>query len=332
LAEVLVTIGIAGLLMALMAPAIQSSRQSSRRLHCTNNLRQIGVALQNHETVHRSYPRGGVMPYIKTSNPWRLRAHAPHLYLLPYLDETNLFKTIDLHVPAYRYLAQVGPNNPANQLAQLTTLPVFLCPSDPGAQAMRRNNYRANIGTTAFPRNGDPPHVPKLPGAGAFYPVNRDLRPQHFGDGLSNTIAFSEKLVGDGSGRFDPRTDVFSLWQVANPAEISNSPQAEARHVQACASLRDPNPPHDSSAGQFWFFAGLDDTWYNHLLTPNHGISDCGGVSMFGSGLRTARSAHPGGVNCLLMDGSCRFVASGINLSVWQAMATHDGGETFSLD
>ena len=217
--------------------------------------------------------------------------------------------------------------NDANEEAKQVRLPIYLCPSDPSPLSQRRNNYRANVGMTAFPRDPNTPRDPPLPGAGAFYPAHRFLYPQHFSDGLSQTVAFSEKLAGDGDESFfTPGADFYHLGAVADPDSIWSAPDSEALHLRACTLLADPNPPHESTVGHFWFYAGFTDTWYNHVLGPNSRVPDCGAVSgMAGSGIMPARSAHPGGVNSLAMDGAVRFVSDSVDDRVWHALGTRNG-------
>lgn len=319
----MVCAGIGGVLVALVLPAIRSTRESMRRLQCENNLRQVGSALHSFESVHHHFPCGGDMTLDGSGGAFP-RAHAPHTYLLPHLDQAELYSQLDLQARADRSLAAsaAGPN----RVAQQTSLSVYLCPSDAGNPPFR-NNYRACVGVTAFPRFANVLPVPPLPGDGAFFPVNRFIAAQGFTDGISNTAGFSEKLTGSGnSRRFDSARDFFFLGEVADPDTIWNSANFNALHIRACASLRFSDPAHESTTGEFWFYAGLTDTWYSHLLTPNHPIPDCGDVSgMDGCGVITARSLHRGGVNCMMMDGAVRFVSTAIDAAVWGALGTRNG-------
>ncbi len=333
LAELMVCAGILGLLFALILPAVQSAREAARKVQCQSNLRQIGVALHGFESARQAFPTGGDMLLDGSGGQWP-RSHAPQLYLLPYLDQGDLFASVDLLSISERTVPIFPGVNDANEAAMQTSIPIYRCPSDSGAFPGCRNNYRANIGVTAFPRGANVVRTPALPGEGAFAPVNRGLRPQHFRDGMSNTVGFSEKLGGGGdSQRFAPGRDFFFLDAVANPSVIYNSPSCESLYVEACASLVDPNPPHQADTGAFWFYGGLPDTWYNHVLTPNHPIPDCGvGGGMFTTGVMPARSLHSGGVNCLMMDGAVRFVSDSIDAAIWQAAGTRNGQELTVLD
>jgi prepilin-type processing-associated H-X9-DG protein len=257
------------------------------------------------------------------------RSHAPQLQLLPYLEQEPVYSQIDLLLAAERFVLTQDVNDGPKR----AQVPLFVCPSDAGAFAGRLNNYRANIGVTAFPHDPNVPRDPPLEGDGAFCPTNRFLAPQHFRDGLSNTVGFSEKLGGSGdSQRFWPARDYFYV-DVPLTNSIWNSPDSEAMQVEACAAVTNPEVYHDQTAGMYWFYGGFADTWYNHVLTPNHAIPDCGyGSGMWLTGVMTARSLHPGGVNCLMMDGSLRFVANGIDRAVWQAAATRNGGHAAFLE
>jgi prepilin-type N-terminal cleavage/methylation domain-containing protein len=118
LVETLVVMTILGLLVAVLLPAVQAARESSRRTACSNNLRQIGIALNAYHTAQRQFPMGCL--------EWRApgdadaRQLAWSVYLLPYLEEEPLFDTLDLTMPF---------DSPRNAPAAATVLPIYLCPS-----------------------------------------------------------------------------------------------------------------------------------------------------------------------------------------------------------
>jgi prepilin-type processing-associated H-X9-DG protein len=101
--------------------------------------------------------------------------------------------------------------------------------------------------------------------------------------------------------------------------------------MQTCSGPLDPQWPHFSFGGTTWVLSGPSQTWYNHVLTPNSAIPDCA-ESVDWQGAFTARSLHPGGVNVLFADGSVRFTSSSIDLAVWRALGTINGGETVSQE
>ena len=260
------------------------------------------------------------------------RAQAPHLYLLPYLDQASMYARINLLLVADRNIVIVPGVNDQNEPVVQSILPVFICPSDPETIINRRNNYRASVGITAFPRylpseRGESPGL-----SGAFHPVTQALHSQHFFDGLSTTAAFSERVGG--SGVPSAASSCRDLWLVgvSQANTIWRSVDREALQVQACRK-RNAGPALDVSLGQFWFYAGFDDTWYNHIFAPNSSIPDCGQVYGFdGSAVMSARSAHPGVVNCLMMDGAVRLVASAVDEQIWQAIGTRAGADPYSMD
>src|SRR5262249_51939819 len=90
LVELLVVIAIIGILIALLLPAVQAARESARRSSCTNNLKQVGVALQNHLSAKKTFPPLSILPKGQTTQPWSAQAR-----LLPYLEEKSLHDLID---------------------------------------------------------------------------------------------------------------------------------------------------------------------------------------------------------------------------------------------
>ena len=321
LSEFLVVLGLVGALLSLAVPAVQRSRGAARRVECKNRLRQIGVALQSHYASRHVYPRGG---------DWQTPAgqmmnHSPHVHLLPHLGESTAYKEIDFTAAA----SNAGVS-PLLTSSNKPVIPTFICPANVNSAAPQRNNYRANIGITAFPRDPNVPRNPSLQAAGAFYPTNKDLSDSSFPDGLSHTIGFAERVNGDGvESRYAPGRDVFHITPVSLSNVIRNSPRSEHLILAECESLIVTLPQHYSRLGEYWMYSGFLDTWYNHILTPNHAIPDCGFVSgISGAAVVTARSPHPGGVNCLFMDGRVAFIADTIAHPVWTALGTRNGLET----
>uniref|UniRef100_A0A7C4LLC6 DUF1559 domain-containing protein n=1 Tax=Schlesneria paludicola TaxID=360056 RepID=A0A7C4LLC6_9PLAN len=322
--EVLVAAGVLALLAGIVLPALHAARESSRRLQCVDHLRQLSLAVQSHAATHGTQLPPTTKNAVDARTQQLMPSGSPHRHLLPYLDQAELFSRLDFNDLAINRPG--GPpefNSAANNHTRSLRLAVFLCPSDvqrPGA-----TNYRANLGYGPGVFGPEPPAIRGYAGnvAGAF--VHGEItRFGDFRDGTSQTILFSEKILGDGiPDRFTPWADYFYF----GPRDISTADDA----VSACGSLSHPNPPHASHGGWTWLFGGWNSTWYNHVLPPNSPIPDCseGGERMAGGGdgAYTARSFHPGGVNAALADGSARFISSTIDLSVWRALSTRAGDD-----
>ncbi|QDV34803.1 DUF1559 domain-containing protein [Tautonia plasticadhaerens] len=196
LIELLVVIAIIGVLIALLLPAVQSAREAARRAQCTNNLKQLGLALHNYESASAGFPPGIV---TTTSNlpdefsTWV--AWSPQSMLLPYLEQQPLYNAANFNWACCWYGDEAYVTN---STVVFTRIAAFLCPSDGNAGVQNINSYYASLGTTIHrygPPNGDT--------TGPFTLYNSQSRSGRYGisdlkDGTSNTIAFGEGLVGDG--------------------------------------------------------------------------------------------------------------------------------------
>lgn len=314
LVETLVVLGIVSLVTALALPALQQVREASRANSCRNHLRQMGLACETFVGLRGRYPR-----YLNLNST---RTLSGHVELLPMLDQTALYDSID------RQEAGLAATEPVvstdNPEAARTTVEVFLCPSDPSARD-GANSYRACFGTTtgihaSWDWGRGPLDAPESESLWGLFCGKRD--PSDVTDGLSCTAAYSERLIGDFAPQtYQPSVDI----AIVTDGRLSLPADVERR----CQRLR-RDQPHFSSAGATWLFGHRSQTAYNHVLPPNSGIPDCvtaGTSREIGSGAVTARSYHPGGVHVCFADGSVRSVSEQIDVRIWRALATIHGRE-----
>lgn len=323
LIETLVVVAIIGILAGLTLMAVQSARESARRVRCAANLRQIGLAMLHYQAATGVFPTAMAEADDRTQDgpgPWpRLFYYSPFVRILPALEQRPLFDSINLQLPQ----AAISPENAT---AAAATIDVFLCPSD-GAAAPGGTgpmNYRACTGAGYYPFG-----APGRPGEAGLFEAERWVRPAEVRDGLSTTAMVSEKLLGGGDpGGWDRRRD---FWYAGIQNDPTN-PLPTAAVVAACGA-GPPRPAFFSKAGATWFIDGFENTYYNHAMPPNASTPDCSTFDAFdgpgkgaGSGAFAARSFH-GGVNFVAADGSVHRAGDGIDPTVWRALSTRAGGD-----
>lgn len=294
LVELLVVIAIIGVLVALLLPAVQSARESSRRSTCLNHLRQIGLALHGYHDTLGSLPPG----YLENFPPLTDRANWITL-ILPFHEQLALYQLYDP--------TQSTGGGANNFRLNQSNVPIMQCPSDvpvgpvgyPGLTIgpYALGNYLANNGLGPMLSE----YRPDLSVArtGVFM-VNSRTRLANITDGTSNTLAVAECLnIPPEGSQVDWRGNL-------------TYPEYCLFHWN--------NTPNSSNPD-----------WLRNVLCINIRRAPCIGTHTAFSNRRnivSARSLHPGGVQVLLVDGSCRFITNNIALATWQALGTPDGGET----
>jgi prepilin-type N-terminal cleavage/methylation domain-containing protein/prepilin-type processing-associated H-X9-DG protein len=332
LIELLVVIAIIAVLVALLLPAVQQAREAARRSQCKNNMKQIGLALANYEAQYTVYPFGKGAGYGFLGAPAYPR-WSTHAMLLPHMEQQNLYNSLNFNfppdtpgmagaVPTFMPAYQ-SPGN-VNTAGSQTLVPLFLCPSDvsPSAAWQGENNYCANQATWLCDRNLNPPKDtdinPSELSQGVFFYLSK-IRPRDVSDGLTNTAFFSEKMRGNGTP--DPKTDLFVM---------PNQTSLAATYTTCMATNVATATPLTSYWGASWVMGENCCTLYNHVATPNS--VSCAGIPFPGTMTNmamqvSASSRHAGTVNLLMGDGSVRSASASIDLNVWRAVGTRNGGE-----
>ena len=336
LIELLVVIAIIAVLIALLLPAVQAAREAARRISCTNNLKQIGVALHNYMTATGVLPPGRFNSHIAGhGNCW-----GAYSQLVPYLEETTIFNSFNFNLPPDTDVLAVS-----NSTGFQTFLTTLLCPTDSNPELITvsgvqfaTHNYDLNVGSTYSVLQNPP--APLIGANGPFF-ENARVSPASFTDGMSNTAAVSEITRSTSSSTY--LTDPLGVFLVTgNNSTTGPAIASDADYASLCLSLPPTTTQFQATKGVRWHYGAPGHTLYNHLRAPNDKLPDCrGGLphstrsdplwSLLSLNV-ASRSRHPGGVNTLIADGHVQFMKNSINVLVWQALGSRNGGEVISAD
>lgn len=296
LVELLVVITIIGILIALLLPAVQAAREAARRMQCANNMKQTMLAMHLYHAQKGVFPAGN-----SNSAAWDGRTTSRvtwAVYLLPFLEQDNVVNGVNLDAGYYLSIYRLK-------------IPTYCCPSDevgvsdpaldPGGPGLSRSNLVACFSPDGYfvepgARNPDASSVSnpsRTSGKQALFNFNLARSVADVTDGTSNTVAISEIISGP-SRTYDLR----GMW--------SDECGASYMHMYG------PNSRADSMA---WAVC----------CDPAKVYCD-GYAGSYGDMRWAASSYHPGGVNVGLADGSVGFAGDTINLLVWQALGSINGG------
>lgn len=317
LVELLVVIAIIGVLMGLLLPAVQMAREAARRASCQNNLRQLGLAVMNYESARQKFPPGytqsrmnaaGVVYTSGSTSGFNFQGHSAFYYLLPYIEAGNIFDNMDARIPLNNRVT-----NPALFRAS-TVIKTLLCPSDQltGQSEPHTNGeyygmttYKLNGGTrpifstsatndgmfmaVTLPRG----HSVAFARKAATAPLGKEIRIPEVLDGMSNTILFGEREHMD---------DNFDTFTTSAGWNSGSTIRTWARWYPAAGDVGVANLVGGA-------FAPI-----NYKTPWAHGQSGAPTsqsawfvfqdlrLSAFGS-------AHPGGANFTMGDGSTKFIS-----------------------
>ncbi|MCA9127881.1 MAG: DUF1559 domain-containing protein [Planctomycetales bacterium] len=354
LVELLVVIAIIGILVGLLLPAVQAAREAARRMQCSNNLKQLTLAMHNYESAYKRFPALG---YVGTDGqPGIGRGNWPYSYtmaILPYFEQGNLYNAHQalakasgrgLPSPWSNLSGHFVDNDERAWAAQYwqTDISSLICPSDSPPPNRDESpsliNYKVCVGDDYHQNHFRPNQGRDNRG---MFQVDRWLQIGALADGTSNTIAMSERVAG-GDAR-DVAGGVALNVREWNPA--------------ACLARLDPNNPRRligdvraqfrPTGGRAWdgrpYFVG-----FATMVAPNGPSCHWGGVDG-NEDMSPPSSYHTGGVQVSMGDGSVHFVSNNIDTGnqladslanpggpsdygVWGALGSKNGGETASID
>jgi prepilin-type N-terminal cleavage/methylation domain-containing protein/prepilin-type processing-associated H-X9-DG protein len=332
LVELLVVIAIIAVLVGLLLPAVQSAREAARRMSCTNNQKQLGLAiLTAHDSSRRFIQGAGYTAEDKGCPPatgryfWTFR-------VLPFLEMGSLAEMIN---PGSWNGAGPGQGGDANTVAAFqTTIPAFQCPSDTHDRANLRTNFTWDNYT-------------KGNYVGCFSPHGFHIEPE------ANMTCLVNHSMNGGQATTDNPTVLSTSPLVTQPGRaifnffgsrrsISHVTDGTSKTVMISEVISDTGAVY---RGLWWVDQGVA---YSHWRTPNNPQADRRGNAAGANPVYTtkpnlpgievgpggwpglmiaARSYHPGGVMATYADGSVRFVNESIASSVWTALGSMNGGE-----
>ncbi|ADV61277.1 hypothetical protein Isop_0686 [Isosphaera pallida ATCC 43644] len=334
LIELLVVIAIIAVLIALLLPAVQSAREAARRAQCTNNMKQLGLALHNYESANQMFPIGMYWAWIPGMPGWVTTTHGPLPATTQFLEQGVVFNAINFNHNMYE---------PANNTVHGLGISTFWCPSDGPISRIRQNVVAPGVSMAYSSYAGI---------AGPWFVNTYSL--------VNPTVVHPDfaRVIANGRGIFF----VHSTIRVSDITDGTSNTMGMGEHAHS------PLTENDQRDWFWWTSGNYGDTMIStyHPLNPHRRVAPgTGNYTGLGASafISSASSMHPGGANFLFMDGSVRFLKDTINswplgpngqpvgltstggfwnriftlnppaqFGVYQALSTRNGSEVISAD
>jgi prepilin-type N-terminal cleavage/methylation domain-containing protein/prepilin-type processing-associated H-X9-DG protein len=352
LIELLVVIAIIAVLIALLLPAVQAAREAARRTQCTNNMKQIGLALHNYHDVNGAFPPGALIRYDFGNVNGTSRNNADcsaHARLLPYMEQTALYNALNMN---YAVFNSADNGQVKNSTFSITVLNVMLCPSATapswnlsGASGYTArapgNSYFGSLGSSlefASNQSMGPPNGP-FPYYG---PNGHAVGVREIRDGTSSTVGFGEWKIGTGTlGSTNIQDIVFSGSYPAGTTRNNgtlNFPNTTLvksfpAWLNTCAQMYKTGGGRYAKTvtlGEAWAFGLPGYTQGTLVMPPNAKIPNCSvnaGGTIEDVGMFNLSAFHPGGANVLMLDASVRFLKDSVNQQTLWALGSMNQSE-----
>jgi prepilin-type N-terminal cleavage/methylation domain-containing protein/prepilin-type processing-associated H-X9-DG protein len=337
LIELLVVIAIIAVLIALLLPAVQAAREAARRAQCVNNLKQLGIAIYNYHDVNNVFPMGAISV---AGSPWSGNGISWRGAILPQMEGGSLYNAVNLSLPTY--------DSPAMFTAWVTVPNAFLCPSDG-----KNGGGKLPVGTPTGQWSGSKANTtPVDPATGlqcGVVPVSNYCG--SFGDNYSSHSVSLPWETPRGATP-PPGQPIIGYQSPWGQATLRGMFDYFGSQVVTIASITDGTSntvligevlPYQTADLNFWNFNGsvagttIPINWNSNQINPAdpscyNKWSDSPVGCRFNYDSTGFKSAHPGGANFLLSDGSVRFLKSSTNIPTFCALGSRAGGEVVSAD
>jgi prepilin-type N-terminal cleavage/methylation domain-containing protein/prepilin-type processing-associated H-X9-DG protein len=351
LIELLVVIAIIAVLIALLLPAVQAAREAARRMQCTNNLKQIGLAIHNYIQANDCIPPAGSWagspnpPFYtdypngstNSGNYVNNLVASMKVRILAYMEQQAIYNAYNFSGSDYGGSSAL---NALNNTVMNTKVNSYICPSDPnpGDTGLGSNSASIPPGVSNYPNNlGVEPIISGGRLNGPTWYLGNDAflgnRVTLAGviDGTSNTVIYSEWVKGGGPSAGTPPE--LSNVYISSSATMTGNMQQDAAN---CQTLK----PQNQWTFKSQYYSSQDTGrggGYWHITFPNKRACDeppsgsSYGFKNIGAMIGPS-SFHPGGVNMLFLDGSVKFIKDSVNPQAYYGIATIAGGEVVSAD
>jgi prepilin-type N-terminal cleavage/methylation domain-containing protein/prepilin-type processing-associated H-X9-DG protein len=332
LIELLVVIAIIAVLIGLLLPAVQKVREAANRMSCTNNLKQIGLAAHNYHDSYRKFPTSGEGTNFRTSPPSTdFDLHSTWTYLLPYIEQNNVYQLIDLN---YAYNDGTAPNNQVAAKAQVKT---YLCPSaliEDDPLGYGQGSYMPVAYTDIDPVTGLRNRALRVDGA---LKLNKygGRRVTDVIDGTSSTIMIGE----DSSYRNHETIFPFQLSRYIDPACVSGGPGVDCNPSGRRALNRWAEPDQGNGVSGpptgdplSPLFLNVPGPYVNNHPSPIGGGTECPWSTNNCGPNDEFFSSHPGGINAVFCDGHVQFIKGTVGAATMRYLCDPKDGQIINAD